>query len=66
MLIKEHWFAKNELNSSAIFFKYVICSLFSNSIGIHGIFFPIKKLFKMDQQVLKRLPVSDNVLVICK
>ena len=38
LLIKEHWFAKNELNSSTFFLKSVIYSLFSNSGGIRGIF----------------------------
>ena len=38
LLVKEHWFAKNELNSSAFFLKSVIYSLFSNSAGIHGTF----------------------------
>ena len=48
LLVNEHWFAKNELSSSAFFLKSVMYSLFSNRGGIHGIFLPIRKLFKMD------------------
>ena len=53
--------AKNELNSPTFFLKSVIYLLFSNSSGI---FLPIGKLFKMDQLVLERLLMSDNLLVI--
>ena len=44
LLIKEHWFAKNELNSSAFFLKSVIYLLSSKSGGIQkNYYFPLRR-----------------------
>ena len=56
----EHWLAKEELNNSAFSLKSVINLFWWKTDGIQGTFLPVKKHFKIDQQVFELILVSNK------